>query len=181
MALPVLRSIVRQLAAPITDGEGIRKSLREARAQSINEGSQLGFRGCDEQLLESVKLYSTTLIVLDALDEMIDEELITLIDHLNDLICKTRDHSVVKLFVSSRPENNIASMFKLIPSIEINSKDNKADIQKYIEEEVDAFKKRNPESEVNEVMDQIISGILEKCDKMYASSPICGPCLPATN
>jgi hypothetical protein len=71
-ALTVLRSLVRQLAAASHQTLSIRKSVREARDKATDRASKLGLSEWLDQFLESFNLYSTTFIILDALDEVLD-------------------------------------------------------------------------------------------------------------
>jgi hypothetical protein len=166
-ALPVFRSLVRQLAAPSHNTQSIRKSLREARDKATDRASQLGLSECLDQLLESFNLYSTTFIILDALDEVLDDELDILMGKLDGIFRETtKTGNSVKLFVASRPKKEIARMYHTGPSIIIRAGDNKADIEKFVKMELDTIEEKFPDSEVNIMKDMIITTILDKCDNM---------------
>lgn len=165
-ALPVLRCLVRQLAAPKLNTRSIRKSLQEAREKATDRASQLGLSECHDQLLESFMLFSTTFIVLDAMDEVLDEELEILIGRLDELFRKTEAGNRVKLFVASRPEKEITRMYGSRPTVIIQAGDNKPDIERFVKLEMDTFEKRYPKSDVTLKKDEIITTILDKCDNM---------------
>lgn len=165
-ALPVLQSLVRQLAAPKNDTQSIRKSLQEARTKAVDKASKLGLSDCHGQLLESFNLYPKTFIVLDALDEVLDDELDLLIESLDDLVGKVEAGKIVKLFVASRPEKGIARMYGSGPTVIIHAGDNKADIERFVTMEMDKFEKRYPDSDVTSMRETIITTILDKCDNM---------------
>lgn len=165
-ALSVLRSLVRQLAAPKDNTQSVRKSLQEARQKTIGRASELGLSDCHGQLLESFNLYPRTFIVLDALDEVLDDELDLLMEKLDDLVGKTEAGNKVKLFVASRPEKEIARMYGSGPTVIINAGDNKADIERFVKMEMDTIEKRYPNSDVALMKEKITTTILDKCDNM---------------
>lgn len=166
-ALPILRSLVRQLAAPKSNESAVRKSLREARERAINQGSHLGLSECRDQLIGSFDLYSTTFIVIDALDEVLSDELDVLIRELQCVLSRTQDRRV-KLFVASRPEERIDIGYSSSPTVIINAGDNKIDIEKFINAQMDTFRDTHPDpnTAVNIRREKIISCILDKCDNM---------------
>lgn len=165
-ALPVLRSLVRQFAAPKSSTESVRKSLRDARGRATDRASRLGSSECHRQLVESFNLYSTSFIILDGLDEVLDDELDILIEALDSAIAETKDKGRVKLFVASRPEKNISAKYGSSSTVIIQAQDNKKDIEKFVTNEMDKFGKKHPRSDVNAMKDTIIRVILDKCDNM---------------
>ncbi|CAG8890998.1 unnamed protein product [Penicillium egyptiacum] len=166
-SLPVLRSLVRQFAAPKSTTESVRKSLRDARERATNRASQLSSSECRRQLVESFNLYSKSVIILDALDEVLDDELDILIEALEDAIAETRDRGRVKLFVASRPEKNIGAKYGSSSTVIIQAQDNKKDIEKFVTKEMDKFGKKHPNSELTAMKDTVIRVILDKCDNMF--------------
>ncbi|KAJ5963671.1 Aldehyde dehydrogenase C-terminal [Penicillium vulpinum] len=166
-SLPVLRSLVRQLAAPKNSTKSVRKSLRDAREKATDRASRLGSSECHRQLVESFKLYSTSVIILDAFDEILDDELDILIEALDDAIAETKDKGRVKLFVASRPEKNIGAKYGSNSTIIIQAQDNKKDIEKFVIHEMEKFGKKHPNSDVNSMKDTIIRVILDKCENMF--------------
>lgn len=165
-ALPVLRSLVRQLAGPKSNTQSVRKSLQEARDKAEDRASQFGLSDCDHQLLESFNLYSTTFIVLDALDEVLDRELDLLMERLDDISRRVQAGRKVKLFVASRPEKEIARLYGSGPTVIIHASNNNADIERFVKMELDTFAKKYPNSDVNTMKSEIITTILDKCDNM---------------
>jgi hypothetical protein len=111
-------------------------------------------------------LYPTTFIVLDALDEVLDDELDLLIESLDELVGKAEAEKEVKLSVASRPEKEIARMYGSGPTVIINAGDNKADIERFVTMEMDNFEKKYPDSDITLMKEKIISTILDKCDNM---------------
>ncbi|KAJ6179439.1 hypothetical protein N7519_009900 [Penicillium mononematosum] len=166
-ALPVLRSLVRQFAAPKGSTESVRRSLQDARERATNRASQLSSSECCRQLVEAFNLYSTSVIILDALDEVLDDELDILVEALEDAIAETKDRGRVKLFVASRPEKNIGAKYGSSSTVIIQAQDNKKDIEKFVTKEMDKFEKKHPNSELAAMKDTVVRVILEKCDNMF--------------
>lgn len=162
----MLRSLVRQFAAPKGSTESVRKSLQDARERATNRASQLNSSECCHQLVEAFNLYSTSVIILDALDEVLDDELDILVEALEDAIAESKDRGRVKLFVASRPEKNIGAKYGSSSTVIIQAQDNKKDIEKFVTKEMDKFEKRHPNSELAAMKDTVVRVILEKCDNM---------------
>lgn len=165
-ALPVLRSLVRQLAAPKSNTHAARRGLREARRRATDKGSNLGLSECRHQLLDSFNSYSETTVIIDALDELVNEELVLLIKEINNIISDLRDRTKVKIFVSSRPDEEVGVAFNSGPTVTIQATDNRNDIEKFVINELDEFGKSHPRSVVNLRRKKITEHILDKCDNM---------------
>ncbi|KAJ5747857.1 Aldehyde dehydrogenase C-terminal [Penicillium nucicola] len=164
---PIIRSLVRQLAAPKNKTGAVRESLRKAEAKATDKASQLSSSDCHEQLLESFNLYSTTVIILDALDEVLDFELDSLIEELYSVIEKVQEGSRVKIFVASRPEKGIRTQSRSNATIIIQANDNKSDIEKYVTAEIEKFGKKDLDHAVNYMKDKIVDCILSKSGTMF--------------
>ncbi|KAJ5524013.1 Aldehyde dehydrogenase C-terminal [Penicillium frequentans] len=166
-ALPVLRSLVRQLAAPKSNTHAARRGLREARKRATDKGSGLGLSECRHQLLDSFNSYPVNTVILDALDEMVNEELVLLIKEINNIISNTRYRTKVKIFVSSRPDEEIEVAFNSSPTVTIQATDNRNDIERFVTNELDEFGRTHPKSVVNLRKEKITEDILDKCDNMF--------------
>ncbi|OQE91830.1 hypothetical protein PENNAL_c0008G02558 [Penicillium nalgiovense] len=142
------------------------KNRREALPvlRSFTSASKLK---CCHQLVEAFNLYSTSVIILDALDEVLDDELDILVEALEDAIAESKDRGRVKLFVASRPEKNIGAKYGSSSTVIIQAQDNKKDIEKFVTKEMDKFEKRHPNSELAAMKDTVVRVILEKCDNMF--------------
>ena len=165
-ALPVFRNLVRQLAGPKRDEQSVRKSLQEACDKARDRATELGVSDCHNQLLESFNLYQKTFVVLDALDEVNNNELDLLMEELHNLAGEVEHGHTLKIFVASRPEKEIARMYGSGPTLTIQTTDNKADIERFVRMEIDTMERRNPMSDVIKMKDIIITTILDKCDNM---------------
>lgn len=125
--IAVLRSYVRQLSTTPHYPNSMQKKLLEIYRESRKNGVKLGIQTCKDQLYESANLYSATTLVLDGLDECNPEERWKLIDILVELV--NRAKNPVKLFISSRREQDIVNRLPVGNVIEIDAPDNQEDIQ----------------------------------------------------
>ncbi|GMF80116.1 unnamed protein product [Aspergillus oryzae] len=129
-SLHVLRCFVRQLASPLSDCQSVRISLQEAWRAAKDRGSDLNLDACKAQLLSSFNLYSKTIIVLDALDEVAVNERRQLIRVLDELVSQST--STVKVFIASRPDGDISFQFASKLNVQIRAADNMEDIDKFV-------------------------------------------------
>jgi len=130
--LSILRSYVRQLSTSLGKPGYIRKQLGHVRREARRKGwSGLSLQSCRDQLVESVDIYTTTTLVLDALDECDMTVLDQFIVAIEDVLSQTSN--VLRVFISSRPDREIRRQFSSRPNIEIQAKDNKADIGKFLD------------------------------------------------
>ncbi|KAH8586045.1 hypothetical protein B0O99DRAFT_586459 [Bisporella sp. PMI_857] len=132
--LSVLRSYARQLSTAAGHPEKMRKKLHDSWRETTLRGSDLGFEACHEQLLESVNLYPRTTLVLDALDECEPDSRRKLVNAIKLLLSKSE--RPLKVFISSRPNQDIRSHFISEPNVEIQARHNEEDIRKFIDEEI---------------------------------------------
>lgn len=160
----ILRSIVRQLAAPRT-WQG-RNEIHEAVDTRYNvgrdTGTDLNFNACREVLKKFVETYPQTTIVLDALDECDRDcpyELMSLFD-----VLLAQASRPVKLFIASRPDGDIREHFSGRSIIDVRATENHNDICKYIHAEV----QKHPRwSKLHQALRKEIGSILiEKSDGM---------------
>ncbi|KAI0475504.1 ankyrin repeat-containing domain protein [Xylariaceae sp. FL0804] len=163
--LSVLQSYVCQLSTTKRNPECIRKELEEIYTASQAAKSDLGYEQCKKQLLESVKLYSRSTLVLDALDECEETSRAQILDVIEYLISQTKN--VVKVFISSRPELDILSRFrkKGTPNVEIQATDNDEDIQKFVRQKIETHKHWEMMSPI--LKDEIVNVLFTKSQGMF--------------
>lgn len=131
-ALSVLRSYVRQLAAPKHLGSRIHPRLKELHSDSRKYGEDWTMKQCEEYFVALLNFYPRTTLLLDALDECGVEDRTSLLNLFQSL--ETRVAKPVKIFIASRPEGDIRERLLLMRNIEINETNNSEDIMKYITE-----------------------------------------------
>lgn len=88
-----------------------------------------------------INSYPRTVLVLDALDECKKDTRRHIIELFEHLVEETK--SCLKIFIASRPEHDIGRYLRpfqeLRTTITINTSDNQADIEKFVNTEVDNF------------------------------------------
>lgn len=134
----VLRSYVRQLAIVPCFPKYMQKQLIQHYRESRKQGVKLSIKDCETLILASANLYPRTTLILDGLDECntndLEKNRWTLIRILTELTQQAKNP--VKLFISSRREQDIAKQLELFPIIEINARDNEEDIRKFVDERI---------------------------------------------
>ncbi|KAF3063054.1 hypothetical protein CFAM422_010404 [Trichoderma lentiforme] len=160
----ILRSYVSQLARVPNHPTMIEKNIYTIYLKARKEKRGLSTIECETALFELINFYSRTILVLDALDECEMDTRETLVRVLHNLVDK--GEGTVKVFIASRKEADIEEYLGLRNLIEINTADNKEDIEKYVEEEV-AKVSGIWRSVSTEVKEQVKKTIGEKSDGMF--------------
>ncbi|UKZ80833.1 hypothetical protein TrVFT333_008598 [Trichoderma virens FT-333] len=137
--ISVLHSYVRQLSIVPCYPNLMQKKLIGLYQESRKQGVKLGLKVCKEQLFESVNLYPKTILVLDGLDECNPDTRGELIEILAELIMLAKNS--VKLFISSRKEQDIAKQLPAGVTLEIDAHDNKEDIEMFVKSRIEKIKK----------------------------------------
>ncbi|KAK4867436.1 hypothetical protein LT330_000946 [Penicillium expansum] len=161
--LSVLSSFVRQLSTTSNDPYNIQKSLRETCESRQLVGAKLDIASCKRILLESLNLFPKTTMVLDALDECDSATRGVLITFLDGLLSAAKNP--VKVFVVSRPDEDIRNQFLTRPNIEIQANDNHADIELYLNARILELAQSN--KALLAWKNQITARLLEHCDGMF--------------
>ncbi|KAI1357489.1 hypothetical protein F5Y08DRAFT_352320 [Xylaria arbuscula] len=161
--LSVLQSYVRQLSTTVRNPDCIRKDLQDYCEKARKNGSHLGFKDCKVQLLESIRLYSQTTLVLDALDECEPKSREQLLDVINYLISSSENN--LKVFISSRPDRDIRDRFLKTPNIPVQATDNQDDIQKYVRERI--VKHGNWRDMSKKLQNDIVDMFFDKSQGMF--------------
>lgn len=133
--ISILRSYVRQLSMVPCYPKCMQKELIELYQESRKQGAKLSTKVCKDQIFASANLYPRTILILDGLDECDANERGALIKILAELIQHAKNP--VKLFISSRREQDIAKQLGFSRIIEISARDNKEDIQKFVDERIE--------------------------------------------
>ena len=122
----------------LQDGGAILQPAKELYAKR----KQQGFTSVPPTLQESIEMIISmaadrpvTTIVIDALDECEQGTRSDLLDALQDII--TRSLSLVKVYVASRNDQDIVLTLRDCPNLEVEASRNQADIDKFINVELD--------------------------------------------
>ncbi|KAI9763081.1 MAG: hypothetical protein M1840_000928 [Geoglossum simile] len=131
----ILRSIVRQLSCP-RPGHPIMKPVTAKYNQREDSFmlTKLTSGDCLELIIELTEMYPLTTIFLDALDECDPNTRHELLEALDDIIQKSA--GLVKVFVSSRDDQDIVWKLRDSPNLYICSSDNAEDIRRFVHQEV---------------------------------------------
>lgn len=132
----VFRAILRQLACTKT-GELYAPVIDYYKALK-NDGfasGDLGIRDSTNLIIQLLKeVYPKTTIVIDALDECDPKARENLFEALQNITSLAPD--LVKIFVSSRDDDDIKQNFEGLPNLYIEANDNAEDIARFVESKV---------------------------------------------
>lgn len=137
----IMRSLLKQLSCsgtklPVRDPLASRyKELKEkAEDNGSQEPPKLNLEECVELILGLLD-HNPATIVIDALDECDPLRRHELLLALKDIIQKSAN--IIKVFVSSRDDNDIVCQLEDTPNVYIRASDNREDITRFINNEVD--------------------------------------------
>ncbi|KAF0328745.1 hypothetical protein GQ607_004157 [Colletotrichum asianum] len=130
----ILQSILRQLSSDIiSDKCKIHPRLRGLPDELERKGKTFDFFTCKDLIREIIEDYSRTFIILDALDECDRESREELMTACDELI---QGNANIRVFLSSRTDDDIRRHFQFRPVIEIQTKDNEDDISRFVEDKL---------------------------------------------
>lgn len=166
----ILRSIVRQLSSKATGPELQRPTIvaYEHSTTKNKLDDRLGIQQCVSLIVELVDLNLQTTIVIDGLDECINHTRHDLFRALRTIV-KTSS-TLVKIFLSSRNDDDVELEFKRVPTISIDERDNAADIELYVRTEVDRCITETMllKGKMDNVLKElVISSLIERAGGMY--------------
>lgn len=138
----ILASLVRQLSTRPRDDRPIQGLIYQIYDKERGTGFASGRLKYDQSLSlleELVKIYPQVTIAVDALDECDRQTRVKLLHTLDELVDKSP--GLLKMFISSRPDEDIKYRFGVGPNLEIKATDNR----KYIERVVSERLGRSPQ------------------------------------
>ncbi|MCJ1352386.1 MAG: hypothetical protein MMC33_002370, partial [Icmadophila ericetorum] len=136
----IMRSILKQLSSSKPDlsvREPTAKEYRTRKEEAEQQGcepAKLTVAECEGLILALLE-HNPATIVIDALDECIPARRYEILKTLDNIIQKSA--SLVKVFVSSREDNDIVCRLKDSPNVIIHASDNGKDIERFIHSEVE--------------------------------------------
>lgn len=166
----VMSTIVKQLSC-IQHGLPLREevvNVYEARKKSGFSSKSLAFQESLDLIISLVNTYPQTTIVIDALDECDPEKRKRFLWSLQTIISDSS--SLVKIFVSSRDDDDIVLRLNGVPNLSIEAKDNMEDIRMFVLEEVTRCIKEKELLRGNvgeELREKIIANLTTGSDGMY--------------
>ncbi|KAI9787365.1 MAG: hypothetical protein M1816_007651 [Peltula sp. TS41687] len=168
----VLRSFVRQLSTTRA-GDAIQPSLVQLYQQKRQTGFASGIldmNECVDLLLKYVNIYPQTTLILDALDECDSQTRKQLILALDNIIL--RSSKPIKIFISSRPDEDIRYRFESGPSVGIQMTDNQRDINKFLTAKMEEDGKTRRNKLSSELKEDIVGTLSSKSQGMFQWAPL---------
>ena len=141
-AAAILSSIVRQLSCA-EPGLPLLPPVVEAyekKGQGFNSRGLQIDDSCDI-IMKLVEYYPMTTIFIDALDECNAEEREKLLDAVENLL-KDSSFGLLKVFLSSRDDQDIACTLRDYPNVDLVASRNSADIEAFVREETNRLVKK---------------------------------------
>ena len=118
----------------LPDSEKTPLVLRK-RYESRNRFGDITEKECVDMILDILKYRQTTFLFIDALDECDRADRNDLVKSLERLLCESQN--LLKVFVSSRDDQDIVVFMDNYPNHEIRATDNQADIDLVVDQQVD--------------------------------------------
>lgn len=137
----VLASLARQLSC-LQPGKPLMKPIVDLYKEKEEEGFASGSLEMDECLdlvLQLTAQYPLTTIVIDAMDECNPQKRHKLLEALEKIL--RGSSSLVKIFVSSRNDQDIVIRLRHYPNLEIDSRRNSDDIARFVHDETERLVK----------------------------------------
>jgi hypothetical protein len=132
----ILRAVVKQLAC-LRTGLPLQDAIVREYNERKKDGFSKGFLQLDtsiEIILELAQNYPQTTIILDALDECDVHKRNELIKALRSVVDKASN--LVKIFVSSRDDDDIVFQLEKTSNLSIKASDNIGDIERFVKAEI---------------------------------------------
>lgn len=129
-------SLVKQISC-LEPGKPIIDPLPEMYEQRRLEGfasGSLSLEECTEIIIDVTEHRPLTVIVIDALDECDEEKRYSLLEALKEIL--RRAEGLVKVFLSSRDDQDIVDQLVNGSNIEIETCRNQIDINRFVQHEV---------------------------------------------
>ena len=157
----ILASVVRQLCC-IKQGFPLTQSII-AKYEQKGQGFQshgLRLEESRDLILELIDQSDMTTIVIDALDEIDPEKRYDLLEALETILQEAR--GLIKVFVSSRDDQDIVCTLNNYPSLDITSDHNQRDIEAFVRNETERLIKKRRLLRYSICKDELRFLILEK-------------------
>ena len=132
----IMRSIVRQLAFSGDGQRNVHEALLVEYERREAEAKIDGFEVPRLRIAECVKLImdmtssNPAIIVIDAVDEVQESRRHELLDALIRITKESA--SIVKIFITSRDNNNVFALLSVVPRIRIQNHNNRVDMELFV-------------------------------------------------
>jgi len=165
----IMQSLVKQLSVQLP-GYGVPKPITdeyEKREKNAFSSRHLSFQECQNLTVSLLDIYPRTTIAIDALDEIDRQSRKPFLEALNTIAQASK--SLVKIFVSSRDDDDIILELESVPNLYIDAADNAGDIERFIHREINNSIDRRMllRGKVDDQLKrQIIAALVKKADGM---------------
>ena len=137
--------------------------MREELLNSCTSTRQRGGKGldretCVKQLQDSIDLYPQTVIVLDGLDECEKGQRKMLFDVLDVIVALPK----VKVFIASRPVEDLKSRFDWKKAFRLDTSDNFQDIKTYVAQRIADFEDSDDAGVPQETKDLVATTLVDE-------------------
>lgn len=167
----ILRSLVAQLAGPSTNKPSIHPQIDKLCGHPDASRPALGIASCKEILIDLINTYPRSTLILDAFDECDWKSRSNLKIAFRHLV--TSADKPVKIFVSSRPVKGFPRYVNPGDLIQISTKDNKNDIARYIDEQMETCLATHDVVWSPQLCSKVRETLLDKSGGMCVSPPCC--------
>jgi hypothetical protein len=133
----ILASLARQLSS-LGPGKPLLKPTIDLFKKEEAEGfasGQLQIEESCQLIMQLIELYPQTTVIIDAMDECNPTTRLELLQALENVL--QASSSLVKVFVSSRDDQDIVLRLSNYPNLEIDSQRNSDDIARFVKDEVE--------------------------------------------
>ena len=157
----IFRSLIRQLSMSNKERKAVHPTLWDlyCRRKDTNfSQKEISMEEIQRFVLELTSTFPQTNIIIDALDESNDSSRAELIDVLENVVREAPN--LVKLFISSRDNDDIGFRFKDTLEVNVTPKDNDRDIQAFLEDQIATNNKHRRKPLPSDLMDKIVREIL---------------------
>lgn len=165
----ILRNIIRQLATgpwrASGKGEAIHKTVHDLWMKRGDQDMSSTFAQWEGCLLALIDTYPRTTIVLDAFDECEKEQRQDLLKLFTALASRHQEANPVKIFISTRPEEDVLRHFDKYPKIRIEDNNNLKDIATFVRTKIAEHSRWSKMPE--DFRDEVIETLLEKSEDMF--------------
>lgn len=129
--------------------------------------NKMTIEDCELLIPQLIMAYTSSMLVLDALDECDSQSRGELMHVLNRLV-ENSEH--LKVFISSRPDYDLKLQLKKEANVGIESTDNHDDIRKFVTEAIALDTKKRSKPIKEPLQQKIIQILLEKSNGMYVTA-----------
>jgi hypothetical protein len=165
----IMQSLVRQLSVQLP-GYEVPKPVTDEYEEREKKGFSsryLSFQECQKLIVSLLDIYPQTTIAIDALDEIDRKSRKPFLEALSTIAQASK--KLVKLFVSSRDDDDIILELEAVPNLYIDAADNRGDIERFILREINSsiYRRVLLRGKVDDHPKmKIISTLVEKADGM---------------